>query len=71
MNSQGLLRETLQHMEYVDHLLEDLASRSEFEKKRHNYLDYQTQIQQMRDQLSNDLDNIDDYENFTTVLDKI
>ncbi|MGR6835797.1 hypothetical protein [Syntrophomonas erecta] len=71
MNSQELLQEVMQHMGYVDHLLADLASRSEFQNKRHNYLDYQTQIQQIRDQLGNDLDNIDDYENFTTVLDKM
>ena len=70
MNSELLLNEALGYLRELDQLFADLASRSEHQVQRKDYLDYQGQIQQMQKKLSQDLDNIDDTETFTMSLDK-
>ncbi|HAA08905.1 MAG TPA: hypothetical protein DCD98_03950 [Syntrophomonas sp.] len=70
MNSELLLNEALGHLGELEQLFADLASRSEHQVQRKDYLDYQGQIQQMQKKLSQDLDNIDDTETFTMSLDK-
>ncbi len=70
MNSELLLNEALGHLGELEQLFADLASRSEHQVQRKDYLDYQGQIQQMQKKLSQDLDNIDDTETFTMSLDR-
>ncbi len=70
MNSELLLNEALGHLRELDQLFADLASRSEHQVQRKDYLDYQGQIQQMQKKLSQDLDNNDDTETFTMSLDR-
>jgi hypothetical protein len=70
MNSETLLNEALGYLGELEQLFSDLASRSEHQVQRSDYLDYQNQIQQMQKKLSQDLDNIDDAEEFTMSLDK-
>ena len=70
MNSETLLNEALTYLGELDELFSDLASRSEHQVQRTDYLGYQGQIQQMLKKLSMDLDNIDDTETFTMSLDK-
>jgi hypothetical protein len=70
MNSELLLNEALGHLGELEQLFADLASRSEHQVQRKDYLDYQGQIQQMQKKLSQDLDNNDDTETFTMSLDR-
>ncbi|HQD90644.1 MAG: hypothetical protein ACOX6F_04760 [Syntrophomonadaceae bacterium] len=70
MNSELLLNEALGYLRELDQLFADLASRSEHQVQRKDYLDYQGQIQQMQKKLSQDLDNNDDTETFTMSLDR-
>ena len=70
MNSETLLNEALTYLGELDELFSDLASRSEHQVQRTDYLGYQGQIQQMLKRLSMDLDNIDDTETFTMSLDR-
>jgi hypothetical protein len=70
MNSETLLNEALTYLGELDELFSDLASRSEHQVQRTDYLGYQGQIQQMLKKLSMDLDNIDDTETFTMSLDR-
>lgn len=70
MNSETLLNEALAYLGELDELFSDLASRSEHQVQRSDYLSYQGQIQQMHKKLSMDLDNIDDTETFSMSLDK-
>lgn len=70
MNSETLLNEALAYLGELDELFSDLASRSEHQVQRSDYLGYQGQIQQMHKKLSMDLDNIDDTETFSMSLDK-
>ena len=70
MITELLLNEALGHLGELEQLFADLASRSEHQVQRKDYLDYQGQIQQMQKKLSQDLDNIDDTETFTMSLDK-
>lgn len=48
MNSELLLNEALGYLRELDQLFADLASRSEHQVQRKDYLDYQGQIQQMQ-----------------------
>jgi hypothetical protein len=70
VNSQTLLNNALAHLGELDELFSDLASRSEHQVQRSDYLGYQGQIKQMQERLSMDLDNIADTETFTMSLDK-
>jgi hypothetical protein len=70
MNSETLLNEALAYLGELDELFSDLASRSEHQVQRSDYLSYQGQIQQMHKKLSIDLDNIDDTETFSMSLDR-
>jgi len=70
MNSETLLNEALGHLEELERVFADLASRSEHEVQRSDYLAFREQVQEMQNKLNQDLDNIDDTETFTMSLDR-
>lgn len=70
MNSETLLNEALGYLGELEQVFGDLASRSEHQVQRSDYLTFQGQIQDMHKKLSQDLDNIDDTETFSMSLDR-
>lgn len=70
MNSETLLSEALGYLEELEQLFGDLASRSEHQVERSDYLAFQGQVQEMQKKLTQDLDNVDDTETFTMSLDR-
>jgi len=70
MNSETLLSEALGYLEELERVFADLASRSEHQVQRSDYINFQGQIQEIQRKLSQDLDNIDDTETFTMSLDR-
>ncbi|NLU48468.1 MAG: hypothetical protein GXX02_10965 [Syntrophomonadaceae bacterium] len=70
MNSEALLNEALGYLDELNRVFADLASRSEHQVQRSDYLALQEQIQEMQKKLNQDLDNIDDTETFTMSLDR-
>ena len=70
MNSEALLNEALGYLDELNRVFADLASRSEHQVQRSDYLAFQEQIQEMQKKLNQDLDNIDDTETFTISLDR-
>lgn len=70
MNSEVLLNEAIGYLGELDQVIADLASRSEHQVQRSDYLAFQEQIQEMQRKLRQDVDNNDDTETFSMSLDR-
>ncbi|NLG32732.1 MAG: hypothetical protein GX550_04355 [Syntrophomonadaceae bacterium] len=71
MRSEQLMYNILYYLDNLDGDLTELASSSEFEKKRDTYLKFQDQIAFMSNEIRNDLKELNYNESFTGILDRI
>jgi hypothetical protein len=71
MRSEQLMYNILYYLDNLDNDLAELASSSEFEKKRDTYLKFQDQVAFMAKEIRNDLKNLTYNESFTGILDRI
>lgn len=71
MHSEEILTRIASSLDKLEKDFHELASSSEFEKQRRNYLDFEKQLKIISKQVSHDLKNISDYESFTGSLDRV
>jgi hypothetical protein len=71
MRSEQLMYNIIYYLDNLDNDLTELASSSEFEKKRDTYLKFQDQVAFMSNEIRNDLKNLKNDESFAGILDRI
>lgn len=71
MHTKHVLENLVEDLHQVSVILCDLASSSEFQEKRTEYLSYYDDIVEIKEELKKDISKVKDYESYTGTLDRI
>ncbi len=71
MHSKHVLQNLVEDLDRISNMICDLASCSEFQKQRDEYLKYYHDIKYIEKELQKDCNSIAEYETYTGTLDRI
>ncbi len=71
MHSKHVLQNLVEDLDRISNMICDLASCSEFQKQRDEYLKYYHDIKFIEKELQKDYNSIAEYETYTGTLDRI
>ena len=71
MHTKHVLENLIQDLDKVSKMMCDLASSNEFQVKRAEYLTYHDELINIKDKLSVDIGEVENYESYTGSLDII
>ncbi|NLJ72170.1 MAG: hypothetical protein GX333_04050 [Syntrophomonadaceae bacterium] len=71
MHTKHVLENIIQDLDKISKMMCDLASSDEFQVKRTAYLTYHDELINIKDKLSVDIGEVENYESYTGTLDRI